>query len=121
MGWAVPRLVAQLADAPDLYVDTCTQVVLPTWSRGRIGLLGDAACCPSPLSGQGTAVALVGAYVLAGELAAAEGDPVAGLTAYERRLRPWVERVQRIPRDGATQAAVARAFDLPRYPMRSPV
>jgi 2-polyprenyl-6-methoxyphenol hydroxylase-like FAD-dependent oxidoreductase len=119
MGWAVPRFVAQVDDAPDLYVDACSQVVLRAWSRGRIGLLGDAACCPSPLSGQGTGLALVGAYVLAGELAAAGTDPVAGLRAYEEHLRPWAEQVQQIPHggvDGAGVAAVASGFELPRYP-----
>jgi 2-polyprenyl-6-methoxyphenol hydroxylase-like FAD-dependent oxidoreductase len=120
MGWAVPRFVAQVDDAPDLYVEACSQVVLPSWSRGRIGLVGDAACCPSPLSGQGTGLALVGAYVLAGELVAAGADPVAGLRSYEERLRPWAERVQQIPHegaDGAAQAAVASGFELPRYPL----
>jgi 2-polyprenyl-6-methoxyphenol hydroxylase-like FAD-dependent oxidoreductase len=120
MGWAVPRFVAQVDEAPDLYVDACSQVVLRSWSRGRIGLLGDAACCPSPLSGQGTGLALVGAYVLAGELAAAGADPVAGLRAYEERLRPWAERVQQIPHggiDGAGVAAVASGFELPCYPV----
>jgi 2-polyprenyl-6-methoxyphenol hydroxylase-like FAD-dependent oxidoreductase len=120
MGWEVPRFVSALDTAPDLYVVSCAQVVLPAWSRGRIGLLGDAAYCPSPLSGLGTAVALVGAYVLAGELRAAVPDAAAGLRAYEARMRPWVERVQRIPHGedagGAGQAAVSTAFALPTFP-----
>jgi 2-polyprenyl-6-methoxyphenol hydroxylase-like FAD-dependent oxidoreductase len=119
MGWEVPRFVSALDTAPDLYVVPCAQVVLPAWSRGRVGLLGDAGYCPSPLSGLGTAVALVGAYVLAGELRAAGDDPAAGLRAYEARMRPWVERVQRIPHGedtgGAGQAAVSTAFTLPSF------
>lgn len=119
MGWEVPGLVAQLDDAPDFYFDSCSQVLLDSWSRGRVGLLGDAAYCPSPLTGQGTALAVVGAYVLAGELAAAGDDHRAGLVRYEQRLRDWVLATQQMGRDGAdgdALLAVANGFDLPDYP-----
>jgi 2-polyprenyl-6-methoxyphenol hydroxylase-like FAD-dependent oxidoreductase len=62
-----------------------SQVELPSWSTGRVVLLGDAAHCPAPASGQGTSLALVGAYVLGQHL----GEP-GGLTEYERRMRPYV-------------------------------
>jgi 2-polyprenyl-6-methoxyphenol hydroxylase-like FAD-dependent oxidoreductase len=68
------------------------------WSSGRVGLLGDAAFSPSPMSGQGTGLALVGAYLLAGELAAAGWDPAAGFAGYEARMRPFVEANQEIGR-----------------------
>ena len=64
------------------------------WTTGRIALVGDAAYGPSPASGQGTSLGLVGAYVLAASLAAASGDPVAGFADYERRMRPFVEANQ---------------------------
>jgi 2-polyprenyl-6-methoxyphenol hydroxylase-like FAD-dependent oxidoreductase len=115
MGWEVPRLVAAIDAASDLYLDTFSQVVLDTWARGRVVLLGDAGFCPSPLSGQGTALALVGAYVLAGALAT-EPDPAAAFAAYEATLRPWVERTQALARDGAdgpSIAALANDFTLP--------
>jgi 2-polyprenyl-6-methoxyphenol hydroxylase-like FAD-dependent oxidoreductase len=95
MGWYADDLIDQLDDAPDFYFDSCSQVIMPRWSVGRVGLVGDAAFCASPLSGHGTTIALVGAYVLAGELAGADGDVGAGLRAYEHRLRPWINRVQR--------------------------
>ncbi|MFJ9210261.1 FAD-dependent monooxygenase [Streptomyces sp. NPDC102264] len=95
MRWRTDELIDQLEDTPDFYFDACSQVALPHWSSGRIGLVGDAAFCASPMSGHGTTIALVGAYVLAGELARAEGNVVAGLRAYEERLRPWITRVQR--------------------------
>ncbi|RYJ23244.1 FAD-dependent monooxygenase [Streptomyces sp. L-9-10] len=95
MRWRTDELIDQLEDTPDFYFDACSQVTLPHWSSGRIGLVGDAAFCASPMSGHGTTIALVGAYVLAGELARAEGNVVAGLRAYEERLRPWITRVQR--------------------------
>ena len=68
------------------------------WSNGRVGLLGDAAFSSSPMSGGGTGLALVGAYLLAGELAATGWDPAAGFAAYERQMRPFVEANQEIGR-----------------------
>ena len=89
-----PRLVAGLGEAGDLYFDTVSQIRMPRWSTGRVALTGDAAFAPSFLSGQGTSIALTGAYTLAAELAAAPHDPVAAFRAYENRLRPFVERNQ---------------------------
>ncbi|GAA4551340.1 FAD-dependent monooxygenase [Amycolatopsis samaneae] len=98
MAWQTPNLIARLDEASDFFFDSCSQVVLESWSKGRIGLLGDAAFCASPISGQGTSLAIVGAYILAGELAAAEGDHAAGLRAYEHRMRAWVDLTQRFGR-----------------------
>jgi 2-polyprenyl-6-methoxyphenol hydroxylase-like FAD-dependent oxidoreductase len=89
-GWRVPELLAASADAPDLYVAPMSQVRMDRWSTGRVGLVGDAGYGPSPASGQGTSLGLVGAYVLAASLAEAAGDPVAGFAGYERRMRPFV-------------------------------
>ncbi|MEV8506047.1 FAD-dependent monooxygenase [Actinoplanes sp. NPDC051475] len=91
MGWRVPAFLDALDGVPDLYFDSLSQVELPRWSAGRVVLLGDAAHCPAPSSGQGTSLALVGAYVLAGELAAAGGHEEA-LRRYEAVMRPYVER-----------------------------
>jgi 2-polyprenyl-6-methoxyphenol hydroxylase-like FAD-dependent oxidoreductase len=66
---------------------------MPQWSKGRVALVGDAAHAPSFRSGQGTSLALVGAYVLAGELARHD-DPLAAFAAYERIARPFVETNQ---------------------------
>ncbi|MBP2471996.1 2-polyprenyl-6-methoxyphenol hydroxylase-like FAD-dependent oxidoreductase [Crossiella equi] len=97
VGWITPRVLDGL-DEP-YYFDAIGQVRLPSWSRGRIGLVGDAAYCASPLSGMSTSLALVGAYVLAGELAAT-ADPRAAFAAFERRLRPYVARAQKLPPGG---------------------
>ncbi|MDT7801430.1 MAG: hypothetical protein QOI78_4863 [Actinomycetota bacterium] len=98
LGWLTPRILAHLDDTPDFYLDQVAQVVLDRWSSGRVGLLGDAAFCASPMSGQGTGLALVGAYLLAGELAAPGWDPAAGFAAYEARMRSFVEANQEIGR-----------------------
>jgi 2-polyprenyl-6-methoxyphenol hydroxylase-like FAD-dependent oxidoreductase len=97
-GWWTPRILAHLDDTPDFYLDQVAQVVMDRWSSGRVVLLGDAAFSSSPMSGQGTGLALVGAYVLAGELAAAGWDPDAGFARYEARMRSFVEANQEIGR-----------------------
>ncbi|MEU6479135.1 FAD-dependent monooxygenase [Streptomyces sp. NPDC047017] len=99
--WHVPRLVEAMRDADDLFFDIVSQIHLPAWSRGRVVLAGDAAHATSFLSGQGSSVALVGAYVLAGELAA-HADHTAAFAAYERRMRPFAERNQALATGGGT-------------------
>ncbi|WP_370451222.1 FAD-dependent monooxygenase [Amycolatopsis sp. WAC 01416] len=98
MEWEAPWLLEQLDEASDFYFDSCAQVIMDSWSRGRIGLVGDAAFCPSPLSGQGTSLAFVGAYVLAGELAAGLDT---GLKRYEAVMREFVEKTQEMGRANA--------------------
>ncbi|GAA4199004.1 FAD-dependent monooxygenase [Actinocatenispora rupis] len=98
LGWLAPRILTHLDDTPDFYLDQVAQVVMDRWSSGRVALLGDAAFSSSPLSGGGTGLALVGAYVLAGELAAAGWDPAAGFARYEARMRSYVEANQEIGR-----------------------
>jgi len=98
LGWLTQDILAHLDDTPDFYLDQVAQVVMDRWSRGRVGLLGDAAFSSSPMSGQGTGLALVGAYLLAGELATSGWDPEAGFAGYERRMRSFVEANQEIGR-----------------------
>jgi 2-polyprenyl-6-methoxyphenol hydroxylase-like FAD-dependent oxidoreductase len=87
----VPALLKHVDQADDFYFDALAQVHLDGWSRGRVGLVGDAAYGASPASGQGTSLALVGAYVLAGELNA---DFSQGFAAYEQKMRDFVKRNQ---------------------------
>ncbi|MFF8288375.1 FAD-dependent monooxygenase [Streptomyces sp. NPDC016309] len=88
--WEGDRLAKAAREAPDFYCDAMAQIHMDRWSRGRTVLLGDAGYCPSPLSGQGTSLALVGAHVLADELARSAGDHRAAFAAYESRMRPFV-------------------------------
>jgi 2-polyprenyl-6-methoxyphenol hydroxylase-like FAD-dependent oxidoreductase len=87
IGWQSDEFLRSIDGATDFYFDSMSQVELPRWSSGRVVLLGDAAHCPAPASGQGTSLALVGAYVLAEHL----GEPD-GAATYERRMRPYVEK-----------------------------
>ena len=99
VGWETPRLLAELPDATDFYFDSMTQIDLPRWSAGRVVLVGDAAYCPSPSSGQGTSLALVGAHVLAAELAAADGAHGDAFARYESRMREYVAHNHALGRD----------------------
>ncbi|MEV4807358.1 FAD-dependent monooxygenase [Nonomuraea sp. NPDC049421] len=93
-GWEVPRLLEAMTGAPDFYYDSMSQVHMDRWHAGPVALIGDAAHCASPASGQGTSLALVGAYVLAGELKQAGGDHTIAFPAYEARMRPFAETNQ---------------------------
>ncbi|MGC5016834.1 FAD-dependent monooxygenase [Streptosporangium sp. DT93] len=95
VGWEAPRLLREMEDAKDFYFDSISQVHMDTWSRGRSVLLGDAAYCASPLSGMGTGLSMIGAYVLAGELAAAGGDHRVGFARYEEAMRAYVKGCQK--------------------------
>ncbi|TDW23789.1 FAD-dependent monooxygenase [Kribbella kalugense] len=92
-GWKAPQLLEHLASAEDFYFDSIAQITLDTWTSGRIGLVGDAGYCPGPAVGGGTSLAVVTAYILAGELAS---NPASGLKNYERIIRPMVESSRRI-------------------------
>ncbi|MEU5696671.1 FAD-dependent monooxygenase [Actinosynnema sp. NPDC020468] len=87
-GWRVPELIAAARDADDLYEDSISQVRMDAWSHGRVVLVGDAGYAASPASGQGTSLALVGAYVLAGELSRA--PHAEAFARYEAAMRPFV-------------------------------
>ena len=99
VGWQVPRLLDTVAQAPDYYFQAVQQIRMSTWSSSRVVCLGDAAHAPTPLTGMGTSLAIIGAYILAGELSKL-GDskhPSKALQAYDSALRPLVERIQNIP------------------------
>lgn len=109
MGWETGRILDEMDDAPDFYFDSVTQIAMDTWSAGRVTLLGDAGYGPSPMSGQGTSLAMVGAYVLAEELARRD-DHESALAAYESRMRPYVAANQAIADSGLAFLAPRTAF-----------
>lgn len=93
--WEIPRLLESMWQAPDFYFDSVDQIHLDQWAKGRIALVGDAGYCASPLSGQGTSLALVGAYVLAGELSKASGEYRLAFANYQQEMRAYVELNQK--------------------------
>src|SRR5947209_13567814 len=100
-GWEVPRLLEKMQTAPDLYFDAVSQMRMQRWSDGRAVLLGDAGYCPALLSGQGSTLAMMGAYVLAGELKVALGDHQRAFPQYEQAFRPVVRQEQKKAASGA--------------------
>jgi 2-polyprenyl-6-methoxyphenol hydroxylase-like FAD-dependent oxidoreductase len=100
VSWRVPALLNAMWDAPDFYFDTICQVHVERWWRGRVALAGDAGYCGSPLTGLGTSMSLVGAYVLAGELASTPNDHEAAFGRYQDEMRAYVADCQKLPPGG---------------------
>ncbi|MFB4276643.1 FAD-dependent monooxygenase [Nonomuraea sp. MTCD27] len=90
MGWRTPAVMRAVARSGDVYLDSISQVRIDRYSQGRVVLLGDSAY-GNTLGGFGTGLAVVGAYVLAGELAAAGGDHRTAFAEYERQIRPYAK------------------------------
>ncbi|MGW8066590.1 FAD-dependent monooxygenase [Streptomyces ziwulingensis] len=111
-GWEIPQMVGAMRDADDLFFDTVGQIRMPHWSSGRVALVGDAAYAPSFLTGQGSSLALVGAYMLAGALAA-NRNHTAAFAAYERDIRAFVAMNQALVDHGAATLfpTTARALE----------
>jgi 2-polyprenyl-6-methoxyphenol hydroxylase-like FAD-dependent oxidoreductase len=93
VGWLTPHLLETLRQCRDLYFDAISRVDVPTWSCGRVILLGDAAC-GATMGGMGTGTALVAANVLAGELRLSGGDYEAAFARYEATVKPYARRGQ---------------------------
>lgn len=98
-GWECPQILAALENVSDLYFDRVSQIELRgAWAHGRVALVGDAAFCISLLGGQGAALAMAAAYILAGELHRAGGDYVEAFRRYQSRVAPFVATKQRTAR-----------------------
>ncbi len=94
LGWETNTILELMDKSDDLYFDLISQIKMDKWHQGRVVLLGDAGYCASPLSGQGTSLALVGAYILAGELKRFADDYEQALNRYHGLLRPFVDANQ---------------------------
>ena len=95
-GWELSRFTRGLDKCDDFYAHELAQIKLPSLSSGRVVLLGDAGYAPSPFSGQGTTLALIGAYVLAGELTRNETDTAAALKAYDEVMKSPITECQKL-------------------------
>ncbi|KPM39255.1 hypothetical protein AK830_g7305 [Neonectria ditissima] len=99
-GWETDRIAQAMLETDNFYFEEISQIKLQKWSRGRCVLLGDTAWCPSPLTGQGTNTAILGAYVLASRIIDHEDNIERALEAYEQDMRPFVDNIQTIPLGG---------------------
>ncbi|MEV6769510.1 FAD-dependent monooxygenase [Nocardia sp. NPDC051030] len=99
-GWLAPEVLAAMEDTPDFYFDELERVDMPSLSAGRVTLLGDSGFCGSPMTGMGTAMAIVGAYILAGEIASTPEDLTAALARYEAAVTPFLDKAKELPGGG---------------------
>ncbi|MEV6426741.1 FAD-dependent monooxygenase [Nocardia sp. NPDC051463] len=99
-GWEAPAVLSAMATTPDFYFDELARVDMPSLTAGRVTLLGDAGFCGSPMTGMGTAMAIVGAYVLAGEIAATPDDLAGALARYEIVVTPFLAKAKELPGGG---------------------
>lgn len=95
-GWQTDRFLEGMKTAENFYSQEALQVRTPTWSKGRVVLLGDAAYCASPFSGMGITAGLIGAYVLAGEINRLPHNLSRAFANYDRVLRPFINAIQDI-------------------------
>lgn len=104
IGWKCRELLAKMDVATDFYFDTVSQIKMNEWSKDRVTLVGDACDCPSLLSGQGSTLAMAGAYILAGELKVANGRYQKAFARYEQLFKPFITKKQ------STAKTFARSF-----------
>ena len=124
-GWECPQILTAMDSTDEVYFNGVSQIRMDTWSQGRVGLIGDAAFCPSLLAGQGAALSMIAAYVLAGELGRTGGEPKEALECYDHRLQPFITSKQKSAVDFAGSLApktrlglffrnrITRVFNLP--------
>lgn len=129
-GWKCPELLAGIDTTADFYFDPISQIKMDRWSKGRISLVGDACDCPSLLSGKGSTLAMVGAYILAGELKQAGGNHKTAFAAYENIFRPFIDKKQKsaqafakffVPKTNFGIWARNQAFKLMSIPLFTPL
>lgn len=116
VGQDISKILEYMQQSPNFYFDSMNQILMDTWSKGRVTLVGDAGYSVSVSLGQGTTVAMVGAYVLAGELATHTNDLQAGLNNYEITMREYVESNQKLAYDSNTNPKAAGLTDPDNLP-----
>jgi 2-polyprenyl-6-methoxyphenol hydroxylase-like FAD-dependent oxidoreductase len=94
VGWRAPELLDEVRRSKSFYFDKLCQVRMPSWTKGRVALVGDAAYCPSPAAGMGGSIAIDGAAALADSMREHDGDFELAFRAYDERFRPFIEEVQ---------------------------
>ena len=110
--WKCSELLLKIDTSPDFYFDVVSQIQMDRWSKDRVTLVGDACDCPSFLSGQGSTLAMVGAYILAGELKEANGNYNAAFERYENIFKPFIDRKQKIAQNFAKSIVPESKFGI---------
>ena len=93
-GWRTAELLREMRDANNFYFDKLCQIRIPSWTKGRVALVGDAGYCPSPAAGMGGSLAIDGATALADAMREADGNVEIAFRHYDERFRPFIDQVQ---------------------------
>ncbi|HTS89892.1 MAG TPA: FAD-dependent monooxygenase [Gemmatimonadales bacterium] len=112
LGWVIPQLLEGTRQAEDFFFDAAAQIQLDNWYEGRVALVGDACQCLTLLAGQGASMGMAGGYLLAEELHRAGGDHKVAFPAYQRRLKPEIDRRQRQARGLAGSFVPRNRFEI---------
>jgi len=112
IGWRCADLIAKIDTAPDFYFDVVSQIQMKNWSKNRVVLVGDACDCPSLLSGQGSTLAMVGAYILAGELKNANGNFKMAFEQYQNIFKEFIDDKQLLAQKFAKQFVPKSTFGI---------
>jgi len=113
-GWRVSELLGEIDQADNLYFSELAQIKMPTWTKGRVALVGDAAYCASPAAGMGGSLAIDGAAALGVAFADGGGDHVAAFRKYDEGFRPFVEQVQAAAVGFCKEVAVGATAEEPK-------
>ncbi len=92
--WRTTELLEEVKQAKTAYFDKFCQIKMPSWTKGRVALVGDAGYCASPASGMGGSLAIIGAAAVADALEKHNGDFEAAFQEYNQNLRPFIGEVQ---------------------------
>jgi 2-polyprenyl-6-methoxyphenol hydroxylase-like FAD-dependent oxidoreductase len=93
-GWRTPELLEEVSKSKTFYFDKINQIKMPSWTKGRVALVGDAAYCASPAAGMGGSLAIIGAGALADAFAKNRGNFELAFKDYNKSFRPFIEDVQ---------------------------
>lgn len=94
IGWRTSELLKEVQDSKRFYFDKFCQIKMPSWTKGRVALVGDAGYCASPAAGMGASLSIEGAAALADALQRNNGDFTLAFEDYNKNLRPFIEEVQ---------------------------
>lgn len=93
-GWRCRELLEEIRQSESFYFDKLCQMKMPSWTKGRVALVGDAGYCPSPAAGRGGSLAIDGAAALAGSFGKHNGNYKLAFQDYDSSLRPFIDEVQ---------------------------
>jgi 2-polyprenyl-6-methoxyphenol hydroxylase-like FAD-dependent oxidoreductase len=107
-GWRTPELLEEVQQTTSFYFDKLCQMKMPSWSKGRVALVGDAGYCASPAAGRGGSLAIDGAAALADAFEKCDADYEKAFDEYNQSFRPFIEEVQAEVVDFALDALIPR-------------